>query len=69
MKIPVSIAPDRLDFAALIRPGETIGWAQATAEPVLLTRLLDAQASRCPPFRIFFVLSFAQGYAGDHSNV
>jgi len=69
VKTPVSIAPDRLDFAALIRPGETVGWAQATAEPVLLTRLLDAQAPRCPPFRIFFVLSFAQGYAGDHPNV
>ena len=30
--------------------GETIGWAEATAEPVFLIRLLDAQAERCPLF-------------------
>jgi acetyl-CoA hydrolase len=69
VKTPRTIAPERLDFATLIRSGETIGWAQATAEPVLLTRLLHTQAPRCPPFRLFFVLSFAQGYVGDHPNV
>jgi len=69
VKTPVTIAPERLDFAALIRPGETVGWAQATAEPVWLTRRLDAQAARCPPFRVFFVLTFGAGFAGDHGNV
>jgi acetyl-CoA hydrolase len=69
MKNPVAIAPDRLDFAALIRPGDTVGWAQATAEPVLLTRLLDAQAAHCPHFTVFFVLTFGEGFAGDHANV
>jgi acetyl-CoA hydrolase len=64
-----TIRPDELDFAALIRPGETIGWAQATAEPVFLTRMLDEQAGRCPPFNLFFVLSFAEGYRGNHPNV
>ncbi|HEY1797776.1 MAG TPA: acetyl-CoA hydrolase/transferase C-terminal domain-containing protein [Stellaceae bacterium] len=60
---------DELDFAALIRRGDTVGWAQATAEPVLLTRRLDEQAERCPPFNLFFALSFAEGYHGDHPNV
>jgi acetyl-CoA hydrolase len=64
-----TIRPDELDFAALIRPGDTVGWAQATAEPVFLTRLLDEQAPRCPPFTVFFALSFAEGYRGDHPNV
>jgi acetyl-CoA hydrolase len=64
-----TIRPDALDFAALIRPGDTVGWAQATAEPVLLTRMLDEQAERCPPFGLFFALSFAEGYRGDHGNV
>ncbi|HEX5320005.1 MAG TPA: acetyl-CoA hydrolase/transferase C-terminal domain-containing protein [Stellaceae bacterium] len=63
------VSPGELDFAALIRPGETVGWAQATAEPVFLTRILDGQAEHCPPFRLFFVLSFAEGYAGNHPNV
>jgi hypothetical protein len=44
VKNPVTIAPEALDFTRLIRSGETVGWAEATAEPVFLTRLLDAQA-------------------------
>ena len=35
MKTPVTVAPEALDFPQLIRVGETIGWAEATAEPVL----------------------------------
>ena len=69
MKTPVTIAPEALDFTQLIRAGETIGWAEATAEPVFLTRLLDAQAERCPPFRVFFALTFSDGFAADHPNV
>ena len=69
MKSPVAIAPDALDFAGLIREGDTFGWAEATAEPVLLTRMLDRQAERCPPFRVFFALTFASDFRPDHSNV
>jgi acyl-CoA hydrolase len=69
MKTPVTIAPDSLDFAGLIHEGETVGWAQATAEPVWLTRRLDRQAPRCPPFRVFFAMTFAGGLAADHPNV
>jgi len=46
VKTPVTIAPEALDFTRLIGAGETSGWAEATAEPVFLTRLLDAQAER-----------------------
>ena len=69
MKTPVRIAPEDLDFARLIRAGDTVGWAQATAEPVFLTRMLNAQAARCPPFRLFFALTFASDFAADHPNV
>ena len=69
MKTPATIASDKLDFAALIRAGETIGWAQATAEPVLLTRMLGEQAQRCPPFRVFFALTFASDFPAGLSNV
>src|ERR1700719_2661330 len=69
VKIPITIAPEALDFTQLIRAGETIGWAEATAEPVFLTRLLDAQAERCPPFRVFFALTFSDAFAADHPNV
>jgi acetyl-CoA hydrolase len=69
MKSPVTTAPEDLDFAQLLREGDTVGWAEATAEPALLTRLLDRQAERCPPFRIFFVLTFAGDFRPDHPNL
>ena len=69
LKTPVSIAPDSLDFRRLIGRAQTIGWAEATAEPLLLTRLLDAQAERCPPFRVFFPLTFSDSFAASHPNV
>jgi acyl-CoA hydrolase len=69
VKTPATIAPEALDFTRLIRAGETIGWAEATAEPVFLTRFLDAQAERCPPFRVFFALTFSDGFAANHPNV
>jgi len=69
MKTPATLAPEALDFARLIRDGDTVFWAQATAEPVFLTRLLDAQAPRCPSFGLFFALTFAGDFAADHPNV
>jgi hypothetical protein len=69
MKSPVTLAPDELDFVCLIREGDTIGWAEATAEPAFLTRLLDQQAERCPAFRVFFALTFARDFHADHPNV
>jgi acyl-CoA hydrolase len=69
LKTTVSIAPDELDFRQLIGAGETVGWAEATAEPLFLTRLLDAQAEQCPPFRVFLPLTFSEGFAAGHPNV
>jgi Acetyl-CoA hydrolase/transferase N-terminal domain len=36
---------------------------------VFLTRLLDAQAERCPPFRVFIALTFSGAFGADHPNV
>jgi acyl-CoA hydrolase len=69
MRTPATITPDKLDFATLLRPGDMVGWAQATAEPVLLTRMLGQQAARCPPFRVFFALTFATDFSPDGANV
>jgi acyl-CoA hydrolase len=69
MKTPVTLAPEALDFAGLVQGGDTVFWAQATAEPVFLTHLLNNQAPRCPPFRLFFALTFATDFAPDHPNV
>jgi acetyl-CoA hydrolase len=69
MKSPAITAPETLDFTRLLRAGDTVGWAEATAEPVLLTRLLDSQAERCPAFRVFFALTFAGEFRPDRPNV
>jgi hypothetical protein len=69
LNTPVSIAPGALDFRRLIGRGETVGWAEATAEPRFLTRLLDAQAERCSPFRVFLPLTFSDSLAAGHPNV
>ncbi len=69
MKAPQIVAVEALDFARLIRAGDTVGWAEATAEPVFLTRMLNEQAPRCPPFRVFFALTFGSDFAADHHNV
>jgi hypothetical protein len=65
-RLPQEVAPEALDFTRLIRAGETVGWAEATAEPVFLTRLLDAQAARCAPFRVFFPLTFSNTLGAGH---
>jgi len=67
--LPHQLTPETLDFTRLIRAGETVGWAEATAEPVFLTRLLDAQAVRCPPFRVFFPLTFSNTLGAGHPQV
>lgn len=69
MRTATTLTPDKLDFTALLREGDTVGWAEATAEPVLLTRMLGEQAPRCPPFRLFFPLTFAADFPADHPNV
>jgi acyl-CoA hydrolase len=68
-RLPQEIAPEALDFTRLIRAGETLGWAEATAEPVFLTRLLDAQAARCAAFRVFFPLTFSNTLGAGHPQV
>jgi acyl-CoA hydrolase len=69
MKTPALIAPEALDFSQLIRAGETVGWAEATAEPVFLTRRLNAQADSCPKFRVFCPLTFSDSFSAAHCNV
>src|SRR5215469_3716935 len=68
-RLPHTLAPEALDFTQLIRAGETVGWAEATAEPVFLTRLLDAQAARCAPFQVFFPLTFSNTLGAGHPQL
>jgi len=49
--------PRSLDFAAIVRPGDTVMWGQATAEPVTLAKALMAQRHAIGGFRVFLGMS------------
>ena len=42
-----------LDLAGIVRPGDTVMWGQATAEPVPLTQALMAQRHAIGSFKVF----------------
>jgi acyl-CoA hydrolase len=47
------VDPTVLDLSSLIRPGDTVTWGQACAEPTTLTQLLVQQADRIGRVRCF----------------
>ena len=47
------MTPPGLDLTGLIRPGDTVTWGQACAEPATLTELLVQQADRIGSLRCF----------------
>ncbi|WP_171060846.1 acetyl-CoA hydrolase/transferase family protein [Poseidonocella sp. HB161398] len=48
-QIPPRMAPETLDLARWIRPGDSLAWGQAAAEPEALTAALSAQAAALGP--------------------
>ncbi len=70
-----------LDFAAIVRPGDTVMWGQANAEPLPLTQALMAQRHAIGNFDVFLGISYSDtlkteytdcvrfsGYAGTGGN-
>ena len=70
-----------LDFGAIVRPGDTVMWGQADAEPVPLTRALMAQRHAIGNFSVFLGITYSDtlkpeyadcirfsGYAGTGGN-
>jgi len=64
----IRLAPSELDFAALIRQGDTVTWGQATAEPTTLTELLMAQRQRVGPFNAFVGMSHSSAVDPLHGD-
>ena len=65
-RLPHQLAPEALDFT--LRPGETVRWAEAAAEPVFLIRLLDASCALCA-VQVFFPLTFSNKLGAGHPQV
>ncbi len=51
--MPLMLEADAIDFASVIRPGDTVAWGQSNAEPLPLTRKLLEQRHDIGPFRVF----------------
>jgi acyl-CoA hydrolase len=57
-----------LDLAEFIRPGDTIAWGQASAEPVSLTRLLVEQRASLGGARCFIGIPVADTFLPEHAD-
>ena len=53
-----TIELEKLDFASLIRPGETVTWGQASGEPLSLTERLMSQRHAIGTFNAFIGASY-----------
>jgi len=51
--MPQELDLQSLDLASIVRPGDTVMWGQATAEPVPLTQALMAQRHAIGDFKVF----------------
>jgi acetyl-CoA hydrolase len=51
--MPILLEADAIDFASIIRPGDTVVWGQSNAEPLPLTRTLLEQRHSIGAFRVF----------------
>ena len=57
-----------LALADLIRPGDTVMWGQAGAEPVELTRALMAQRHSVGAFRVFLGVSYSDTVKPEYGD-
>lgn len=65
---PRSVPLDQVDFASLVRPGDTVMWSQGAAEPSSLLERLLAQREHVGHFRIFVGGSFADTLRPEHAD-
>jgi acyl-CoA hydrolase len=62
------LAPDTLDFSAIVRPGDTVMWGQSTAEPLPLTQALMAQRHAIGRFGVFLGVTYSDTVKPEHSD-
>ncbi len=65
----VHLRPDELDLSEFVRPGDTVTWGQACAEPQTLTEALVAQRGRIGRFRCFVGIPATATLQPAHADV
>lgn len=66
--MPTLLQPDSVDLSALIRPGDTVLWGQANAEPLPLTAALMAQRQRIGRFRVMLGIANSATCRPEHAD-
>ncbi|WP_263143431.1 acetyl-CoA hydrolase/transferase C-terminal domain-containing protein [Pseudomonas sp. RIT-PI-AD] len=56
------------DLSGLVRPGDTLMWGQANAEPLPLTQALVAQRQRLGRFRVMLGIAHADTFRPEHAD-
>ena len=59
---------DALDFGAIVRPGDTVMWGQADAEPLPLTRALMQQRHVVGAFNVFLGVTYSDTLKPEHAD-
>ena len=57
-----------LDLGAIVRPGDTVMWGQANAEPVPLTQALMAQRHAIGDFNVFLGVTYSDTLKVEHTD-
>ncbi|MCP1626019.1 acetyl-CoA hydrolase/transferase family protein [Pseudomonas nitroreducens] len=66
--MPKLLQADSLDLRELIRPGDTVLWGQANAEPLPLTESLMAQRARIGRFRVMLGIANHATCRPEHAD-
>jgi acyl-CoA hydrolase len=70
MRSPAEILPGEFDPGRWVRPGDTVLWGQACAEPITLTeRLMDGRASVGGRFRCLLGIALTGTVRPEHADV
>ena len=64
----IELNPDALDLSSLIRPGDTVLWGQANAEPIVLSRALMAQRHDFKRIRVMLGISSSDTCRPEHAD-